>query len=112
VGDFDEYQAFAATTAIHPRETRLQELAYLALGLTGEAGEVAGKVKKIIRDSGGVITLQNELDIAHELGDVLWYVARVADVLSFDLSDVVAANVDKLRSRRARGVIGGSGDNR
>lgn len=112
MNDFDEYQDFTATTAIYPADSRLDEICYLSLGLNGEAGEVADKVKKILRDQSLVITIQNEIDIADELGDVLYYLARLADVIGFDLSEVANANVAKLRGRKERGVLGGSGDNR
>jgi len=101
---FNEYQEKASKTAIYPEQFKL---VYPALGLAGEAGEVAEKVKKLIRDG----TLQVE-DLKKELGDVLWYVSAPASDLNIDLDDVAATNVAKLQSRSARGVIGGSGDNR
>jgi len=101
---FNEYQEKASKTAIYPEQFKL---VYPALGLAGEAGEVAEKVKKLIRDG----TLQVE-DLKKELGDVLWYVSALASDLNIDLDDVAATNVAKLQSRSARGVIGGSGDNR
>lgn len=110
--DFDDYQEFTLTTAIYPRATTLESVTYLALGLNGEAGEVADKIKKIIRDNGGSLRGADFQAIVQELGDVLWYVARLADELSFDLSQVAQWNIDKLRSRQARDVLKGSGDNR
>lgn len=110
--DFDSYQEFTETTAIYPRDNALQELTYLALGLSGEAGEVAGKVKKIFRDQGPFVTLANKADVAKELGDVLWYLARLSAAVGRTLSGVAEDNVIKLRSRAQRGVIGGSGDSR
>lgn len=112
--DFDEYQEFASTTdiVVGPKRSRIDHLQYLALGLTGEAGEVADKTKKIVRDQHGDISSNNELDIVAEVGDLLWYASRIADILGFDLSTVAQANIQKLRSRQARGVLGGSGDNR
>jgi NTP pyrophosphatase (non-canonical NTP hydrolase) len=104
VSDFDEYQDFTRTTAIYPTNS---PLGYLALGLNGEAGEVADKVKKWLRD--GFI---DHGAIAKELGDTLWYLARLADEIGFSLSQVAEMNVDKLTSRQTRGVLGGSGDNR
>lgn len=101
---FNDYQVWTAATAIYPPESALE---YLTLGLTSEAGEVAGKVKKYIRDGDF-----NRDDAIAELGDVLWYVARLADELDVDLSVVVKANYEKLESRKERNTITGSGDNR
>jgi len=102
--DFDEYQSQTEETAIYPEN---QALTYLALGLNGEAGEVAEKFKKRIRD-GKVL----DEDFAHELGDVLWYLTRLVDELGHDLSDVAEGNIDKLLDRQERNKIQGSGDNR
>ncbi len=101
---FDMYQDFTDSTAIYPEE---QGLEYTALGLVSEAGEFAGKVKKMIRDK----TYDTEAMIA-ELGDVLWYVARAAAELDVHLSDVAKDNIEKLKSRQDRGKLGGSGDER
>lgn len=107
--DFDEYQRLAHTTAIYPQELGLY---YLGLGLANEAGEVAGKIKKIIRDSGGVPT-ENDIDaVVKEVGDVGWYMAELCNYLGLSLGDVVRLNLDKLVDRKERGVIGGSGDKR
>lgn len=103
------YQAGAAKTAIYPDSAAIL---YPVLGLAGEAGEVAGKVKKVIRDSGGVFTPEIKAAIAAELGDVLWYLAATARDLDIELADIAQGNLDKLASRMARNVIGGSGDNR
>ncbi len=84
----------------------------MTLGLVGEAGEIANKVKKIIRDNGGVVTPEQASQIAAEVGDVLWYVAALSRELGVDLGEVAQANIQKLTDRQARGVIGGSGDNR
>ena len=100
---FDEYQEFAKTTAIYPENA---EVVYPTLGLVGEAGEVAEKVKKNIRDG-------KSLDgVGLELGDVLWYISALADDLGVTLEEIAQANVNKLQSRKDRGKIGGSGDNR
>tara|TARA_Y100000780_G_scaffold211112_2_gene210174 strand:+ start:371543 stop:371935 length:393 start_codon:yes stop_codon:yes gene_type:complete len=106
-----EYQDWTVTTAMYPHaETgNVEELMYLALGLVGEAGEVANKVKKLFRD-GDNQDLRTEL--AKELGDVMWYMGRLSSVLDVDLTETLAKNVAKLESRKARGVITGSGDNR
>lgn len=110
---FCEYQNFAETTDIIKGTTaRIGHLQYLALGLNGEAGEVADKVKKIVRDKGGAYTAADEDAVAKELGDVLWYLARMADVLNYTLDTVALDNVNKLRSRQGRGTLGGSGDSR
>jgi NTP pyrophosphatase (non-canonical NTP hydrolase) len=85
---------------------------YPTLGLASEAGEVAGKVKKIFRDKGGVIGEAERLALKGELGDVLWYLAQVCTELDLSLDDVAAYNLEKLFSRLERGKIGGDGDNR
>jgi NTP pyrophosphatase (non-canonical NTP hydrolase) len=82
------------------------------LGLTNEAGEVAGKVKKIFRDRAGVITDADREALKLELGDVLWYVAEICTQLQIRLEDVAAANIAKLRDRTARGTMAGDGDSR
>ena len=97
---FDEYQEFARSTAIYPAECKIT---YPTLGLCGETGEVAEKVKKNIRDG-------KSLDgVGLELGDVLWYISALADDLGVTLEEVAQANVDKLRSRMELGQIGGIG---
>ncbi len=102
---FDEYQDETERTAQYPEDEALQ---YLALGLVGESGEVAEKVKKYIReDDPGYL---EQLD--KELGDVLWYLARLADERGLDLSDVAERNLDKLLDRKERGRIHGQGDDR
>lgn len=108
--DFATYQKQSRVTAVYPNVG--DNIVYPTLGLTGEAGEVAEKVKKIIRDHGGVMTDDTRAAIAGELGDVLWYVAQIATELGLSLDDVARGNVEKLSSRARRGVIGGSGDNR
>jgi NTP pyrophosphatase (non-canonical NTP hydrolase) len=85
---------------------------YAALGLTGEAGEFADKVKKILRDEKGDISKEARIELVKELGDTLWYVVKAAKDLGVNLSDVAMCNLEKLESRRERGVISGSGDNR
>jgi len=105
--------AFDATT-FEPDEdmSALLRVSYSALGLAGEAGEYAGKVKKLIRDGCGEETPESRLKLIDELGDVLWYVAACASELNVTLSDVAQRNIDKLRDRDERGVLGGSGDSR
>lgn len=106
-GDFDVYQNVAETFAIYPES---EEIIYPTLGLVNEAGEVAGKVKKWLR---GDYEISDKRDaLIAELGDVLWYLAVLAAELDIRLSDVAAANLYKLNSRRSRGVIKGNGDDR
>jgi NTP pyrophosphatase (non-canonical NTP hydrolase) len=109
---FEEYQSFCKTTAIYPTNTQLM---YPALGLTGEAGEVANKIKKLVRD-GVPADWRNSIEfkeqIAAELGDVLWYLSALATDLDMSLGRIAKNNMDKLSSRKERGKIGGSGDNR
>ena len=108
--NFTEYQELAKSTAIYP--SRYFKV-YPALGLCGEAGEVAEKIKKVIRD--GVDYLHEEefkAELTKELGDVLWYVAALASDLDISLDDVAKKNLQKLASRKKRNKIGGSGDNR
>lgn len=85
---------------------------YLALGIGDEAGEVQGKIKKAIRDDGGTFTAERLEDIKKEIGDVLWYIANLAEHFGMELEEIAQANIDKLTSRKERGVLTGSGDNR
>lgn len=105
----NDYQKMALETAIYPNEYKA---IYPALGMAGEAGEVADKVKKIIRDNNSKIDNEKALEIAKEIGDVLWYCATMANDLGFDLETIAKMNYEKLRSRQQRGVISGNGDNR
>lgn len=107
--EIDEYQRRALNTAIYPKS---RAIVYPTLGLTGEAGEVADKVKKTIRDNDGEFTGERRREIALELGDVLWYAATLANDLGYTLGEVAQMNLDKLASRAARNAIHGSGDNR
>ena len=108
--DFSDYQQRSRATAVYPGAG--DNLVYPTLGLAGEAGEVAEKVKKLIRDDGGVLSDERRAAIAKELGDVLWYVAQVATEAGLDLDTIAAANLEKLLSRQQRGVLQGSGDDR
>jgi len=105
--NIDEYQTKASETAIYPAE---YAIVYPALGLNGEAGEVAEKVKKYIRDDGDAEKLRE--DLRKELGDVLWYVAATASDAGLKMSDIAETNLGKLKSRSDRDKIGGSGDDR
>lgn len=108
--EFDEYQKFTAITDIYPDDDF--NIGYKALGLTGEAGEVADKIKKIYRDKDGNFNVTDELEIAKELGDCLWYISRIADAIGFELSGIAKLNVNKLSKRKSEGKLHGSGDNR
>ena len=108
--DLQTYQAETAKTARYP-DVGANPI-YPTLGLCGEAGEVADKVKKVLRDHGGHFSDDSRADLALELGDVLWYVARLASELGLDLGAIAAANLAKLASRAERNVIAGSGDRR
>ena len=101
----NDYQKGAVKTAIYPETAKI---AYPVLGLASEAGEIAGKLKKHIRDGGEV----DKTALAYELGDVLWYVAVLARDLDMTLEEVAKHNLDKLRDRQERVKLGGSGDNR
>jgi NTP pyrophosphatase (non-canonical NTP hydrolase) len=106
---FDTYQEQAVETAIYPDNVKIM---YPSLGLAGEAGEVANKVKKIYRDKGGVVTPETVKEIGKEIGGVLWYIAALCKDLGLSMSDVAQENLDVLASRKTRGVLQGSGDNR
>jgi NTP pyrophosphatase (non-canonical NTP hydrolase) len=105
----NEYQEEAIKTAVYGEG---QRIIYPTLGLTGEAGEVAEKVKKVLRDNAGVFTDEQKLEIAKEISDVLWYCATLARDIGYTLEQIAEINLQKLRSRQERGVISGSGDNR
>lgn len=106
--EFIDYQFKTRETVSYPKEFGVW---YCALGL-GEAGEVQGKVKKAIRDNDGEITNERKQAISKELGDVLWYVARLADELNISLDSIARDNLEKLQDRKARNVIKGDGDDR
>tara|TARA_R100001460_G_scaffold27881_6_gene55920 strand:+ start:3693 stop:4067 length:375 start_codon:yes stop_codon:yes gene_type:complete len=91
---------------------RVLRLLYATTGLCDESGEVAGKVKKLVRDSEGVFTPEFRSAIAAELGDVLWYLSDICTVLELNLADVAKGNLAKLKDRQDRGVLKGSGDSR
>lgn len=112
--NLDSYQAATTATAIYPDAGQCTNtaLTYTVLGLASEAGEVAGKLKKILRDHDGHMTTAAVHDLAAEVGDVLWYAARVAAELDKPLSDLARQNLDKLNARANRGTLTGSGDNR
>lgn len=117
---FLEYQERAVDTAIYPGSGSLIGLLYCGLGL-GEAGEIQGKIKKLLRDSGlegdellDQINYHIEVrkEIGKELGDLLWYIAQTCNELGLEMSVVAESNLAKLADRKERGVLKGSGDNR
>jgi len=105
--NFDNYQDQASKTAIYKHE-----VIYPALGLANEAGEVLGKIKKVLRDNDGDFTPEKREEIGEEIGDVLWYIAALSRDLDLCLNGLAQRNLNKLNSRLSRGVLGGSGDNR
>ena len=111
--DFNEYQNKAKQFAIYKFQDKVT---YPALGLASEAGEVCGKIKKVMRDTDGILNLKYKydrvLEIKSELGDVLWYIANIAEVLDIPLQDIAEENIGKLQDRKNRDKIQGSGDNR
>jgi len=106
---FNEYQSLANSTDIYPPDKALD---CHILGLTNEAGEVAGKLKKIYRDKDGLISPTDVLEISKELGDVLWYLSCTAYDLEISLEDIAIMNISKLSDRKERNKLGGSGDYR
>ena len=102
--DFTTYQAGARRTATYPQTARIT---YPALGLAGEAGEVANQVKKILRDDAGQVTSERRAKILDELGDVLWYAAALASDLGASLDEVAEGNLQKLAARAENGTIKG-----
>lgn len=107
--EFKEYQEKAVKTAIYGSGSNI---IYPALGLANEAGEVLGKIKKVLRDKEGNFNEENNKAIGSEIGDVLWYIAALARDLGLSLEDIANDNIKKLEDRQARGVIHGSGDSR
>ena len=108
--EFNQYQEEARKSAIYPNKGN--NFIYPTLGLAGEAGEVAEKIKKVIRDNGNIVSEEKKAELAKELGDVLWYIANLAEELGLKLEDVAKGNIEKLRSRLERGKVHGNGDNR
>lgn len=110
----NNYQELAMRTAYYPREVSgdVSNLIYPALKLNGEAGEVAEKIGKLLRDKGGELDQESVRLLVLELGDVLWYVAALATELGVTLEDIASANISKLMSRKERRMLEGSGDDR
>lgn len=107
---FKDYQQLSRKTAVYPGKDK--NFIYPTLGLAGESGEVAEKIKKIIRDKKGLIDKETKLEIAKELGDVLWYVSQLATELKLSLEEIATNNISKLFSRQKRNKLSGDGDNR
>jgi NTP pyrophosphatase (non-canonical NTP hydrolase) len=112
---FDEYEKAAVSTAGYPLIG--ENLVYPALGLAGESGEAADKVKKWWRNSGifpslNTLTPEQKTELIKEVGDVLWYIAAIANELNIPLEEIATANIAKLSDRRERGVVKSEGDNR
>jgi NTP pyrophosphatase (non-canonical NTP hydrolase) len=105
----NEYQVMAEEFAKYPKHCGVD---YCIHGLTSEAGEVAGKWKKVLRDDDGELSDEVRLAMLHEIGDVLWYVSQLAVELRATLGAVASMNIAKLTDRQERNAIGGSGDNR
>ena len=107
---FEEYQKLSRKTAIYPNKNN--NFIYPTLGLTGEAGEVAEKIKKVLRDNNGVVDDLKRQEIKKELGDVLWYLSQIATELDLSLDDIATFNVEKLSSRQEKSKLSGDGDDR
>ena len=108
--DFETYQNKAKKTALYPNVGN--NFIYPTLGLTNESGEVAGKIKKVMRDKGGVIDDDTKIEIKKELGDVLWYLSQLSTELNLSLDEIAEANLQKLSSRMERNQLHGEGDDR
>ena len=114
--NMDTYQEKTTETAIYNTtsaiDTNTAQLAYVVMGLVGEAGEVANKLKKVIRDGGGTLTKEKRDELVDELGDVFWYLAQCAEKLDIDLSTIATQNLNKLAERKKKNTLQGSGDGR
>lgn len=108
----NDYQKLATEFAIYPGKGTFLGIVYTTLKMNGEAGEIAEKIGKIMRDEQSIISPERQHDIKLELGDVLWYIAACAKELGYTLEQIANANIEKLASRSARGKLSGSGDNR
>lgn len=113
---FDQYQNRTMATAQYPRSSDKDSVSYCVIGLVGEAGEIANKYKKFLRgdynDLPYRVIEEKKGEIAHEIGDTLWYLARLADELGYSLSALARENLDMLQRRKDAGTVKGSGDNR
>lgn len=109
--NFNDYQRKTRETAVYPTDMEVPAL-YPAVKLSGEAGEVTEHFGKALRDDDGQITAKRRTEISKELGDVLWYIARIADDLGMDLDEIANTNLAKLARRQEQGTLKGSGDDR
>lgn len=107
--ELNDYQLAALATAIYPQDKRI---IYPLIGLAGETGEVADKIKKEIRDRNGEFAADSRREIALEIGDVMWYLASLASDLGYTLDEIAQMNIEKIQSRKQRDKIHGEGDNR
>mgnify|MGYP001232285482 CR=1 FL=1 len=107
---FEDYQEQSKKTAFYPDWGN--NFIYPALGLASEAGEVAGKIKKVVRDKAGVADEQTRKEIGKELGDTLWYLSQLASELGLSLATLAVENLNKLQDRQQRHTLSGDGDNR
>jgi NTP pyrophosphatase (non-canonical NTP hydrolase) len=106
---FNDYQKKASSTVIYPEKLKI---VYPLIGMTGETGEVAEKIKKVLRDNKGEFSDEKKAEIALEVGDVLWYLSSLASDLGYTLDEIAEMNINKILSRKERNVIHGNGDNR
>ncbi|MCH4147083.1 MAG: nucleoside triphosphate pyrophosphohydrolase family protein [Prevotella sp.] len=106
---FNDYQDAAYKTALYPQNLKIL---YPLIGLAGETGEVAEKIKKVLRDNNGVFSEDKKMEIAKELGDVLWYLSAIAKDMDYSLDDIANMNLQKIQARKENGRIHGNGDNR
>jgi NTP pyrophosphatase (non-canonical NTP hydrolase) len=107
---FNEFQEKAFETAIYPNKG--ENIVYPTLGLCGESGEVAEKVKKLLRDSNGIMTVEFTSNLSKELGDVMWYLAAICTELGLSMEYIASLNIRKLQDRKQANTLHGSGDNR
>lgn len=108
--DFQEYQKLSRETAVYPEAGK--NFVYPTLGLAGESGEVAEIIKRVIRDKNGIADEETKTALVKELGDVLWYLAQVAAEFGLSFDEIAVTNIEKLKSRKDRGMLHGKGDNR
>lgn len=108
--NFEEYQKKSRKTAIYPGAGK--NYIYPTLGLVGEAGEIANKIKKIERDKNNILDDKTREALKKELGDVLWYISQLATELGLSLDEIAGLNIERLYSRMERGTLKGDGDNR
>lgn len=106
---FNNYQEAAYKTAIYPQELKIL---YPVIGLAGETGEVAEKIKKVLRDNNGIFSEEKKMEIAKELGDVLWYLSSIATDMGYSLDEIARMNLQKISARKENDHIHGEGDNR